>query len=553
MARAAVVAASPPATVAVQEQRWNLRPAWWVALAALSVILLAALLITDVPPVLDYPNHLARLVLLAAGSDNKVLGPIFAPEWTVIPNLSGDVIGLMFLHLLPVHVAGRCLLGGILLLNLAGVLALHRAYFGGRSFWPLGSGLVAYNCCFLLGFLNWQISNGLAMLGAAGWLIWRERWPVATVAAAMAAAVLLFFCHLVGLVLFLVLIGSAELRAMRNLRAIAIRCTGLLAVLAGPIILATFAAVHDAPSAAHWPRLDVKLVNAASPFINYVFPLDMISAVLVYGGIALGVAVGWLIVAPRAVAAVAILPIAYFVLPFDLMGASFLDMRFAVMFGFLLFAAVDLAPQSALARESAICRWLRIGPPSWAYRIAAAGCAILFAVRMATLAYVWTEQRRDIAELRAVIAAVPPGAKVLFTNVPQEEAPAYWDAGPRSRRLSNGLRADYHLPALLLIERGAFWPVLFANPKQQPIRLRAAYAKLAREGHDMPSHARLVEDPDSALPALRDFDFVLMLEAGADPDLTNFIPRCLALESRSDFAALFRMLRDSPRCASQGR
>jgi hypothetical protein len=172
---------------------------------------------------------------------------------------------------------------------------------------------------------------------------------------------------------------------------------------------------------------------------------------------------------------------------------------------------------------------------------------------MATLAYVWTEQRRDLAELRAVIAAVPPGAKVLFTNVPQEEAPAYWDAGPRSRRLSNGLRADYHLPALLLIERGAFWPVLFANPAQQPIRLQAAYAKLAREAHDMASHARLVEDPDSALPALRDFDFVLMLEAGADPDLANFLPRCLTLESRSDFAALFRVLRDSPRCASQGK
>jgi hypothetical protein len=534
------------------EQRGNLRLAWWAALSALSAILLAPLLITDVPPVLDYPNHLARLVLLAAGSHDKVLGPIFTPAWTIIPNLSGDVIGLMLLHLLPVHVAGRCLLGGILLLNLAGVLALHRAYFGGRSFWPLCSGLVAYNSCFLLGFLNWQISSGLAMLCAAGWLAWRERWPISTVAVAMVAAVLLFFCHLMGLVFFLVLIGSAELCAMRDLRSVAVRCTGVLAVLAGPVVLATLAAVHDAPTAAHWPRVDVKLVNAASPFINYVFPLDMISAVLVYGGIATGVAVGWLSVAPRAVAAVVILPIAYFVLPFDLMAASFLGMRFATMFGFLLFAAVH---PSGLARESATRRLARLVPHAayWAYSIAAVGCATLFAVRMATLAYVWTEQRRDVAELRAVIAAVPPGAKVLFINVAQEEAPAYWDSGPRSRRLSNGLRADYHLPALLLIERGAFWPVLFANPEQQPIRLQAAYAKLAREAHDIPPYADLVADPDGALPTLRDFDFVLMLEAGADPDLANFIPHCLALESRSDFAALFRVLRDLPACTSRGK
>src|SRR6185503_19864525 len=104
---------------------------------------------------------------------------------------------------------------------------------------------------------------------------------------------------------------------------------------------------------------------------------------------------------------------------------------------------------------------------------------------------------RDLAELRAVIADVPPGASVYMTNVPQGEAPAYWDAGPLSRRLSNTLLADHHLPALLLIERGAFWPVLFANPAQQPIELRPRYARLARKGHDIPSHAELVADPDN--------------------------------------------------------
>ena len=44
---------------------------------------------------------------------------------------------------------------------------------------------------------------------------------------------------------------------------------------------------------------------------------------------------------------------------------------------------------------------------------------------------------------------------------------------------------------------------------------------------------------------------VLMLEAGADSDLANFIPRYLTLESRSDFAALFRVQRDAPGCESQ--
>jgi hypothetical protein len=509
------------------------RGAWWVVLALLSAALLAPLLIADVPPVLDYPNHLARFVLLAAGPNDPVLGRLFTPHWSIIPNLAVDMIGPPLLRLLPVHIAGRCLLGGILLLNLAGVLALHRALFKLRSFWPLASGLVAYNSGFLLGFLNWEIGSGLAMLFAAAWLTWRERRPVTTIVAAAAASVILFFCHLMGLVFFLVLIGSAEMHAMRKSRTGLIRFASLLPVLAGPMILSFLTALHDQPVATHWMNLHDKLVQTVSPFINYLFPLDMTTAVLVYGGIALGIAFGRLVVAPRAMLAVAVIAILYAALPFDLMSASFLDTRIAIMLGFLLFATVDPGHLPRLTR-----------------RVVAAGLAVLFAVRMAVVAEVWTEQRRDLADLRAVMAAVPPGALVYMTNVPQEEAPAYWNAGPRSRRLSNTLRTEFHMPALLLIERGAFWPTLFANLAQQPISLRPAYARLVREAHDIPAHAALVSHPDSGSAALRDFDFVLMLEAGADSDLAAFVPRCLALMSRTDFAALLRVRRDTDACVT---
>jgi hypothetical protein len=514
--------------------------AWWAAVALVSATLLGPLLIADVPPILDYPNHLARFVLLAAGPEHPVLGPVFTPNWVIIPNLASDLIGPALLRLLPVHVAGRCLLGGVLLLNLAGVLALHRALFGRRSLWPLASGLVAYNSTFLLGFLNWQISSGLAMLFAAAWLTWRERRAAATIVGASVASVVLFFCHPMGLMLFLVLIGSAEAHAMWHGRAtVLVRCTLLLPVLLGPLLLSLLTPLRNEPATADWMDAQAKLVQMVGPFINYFFPLDVISAVIVYGGVALGVAAGWFVLAPRAVLAAAALAILYIALPFNLMGTSFVDTRIAIMFGFLLFAAVD-----------PVCL------PRQARRVVAAGLVTLFAVRMAVLADVWVDQRRDLADLRTVIAAVPPGALVYVTNVPREEAQTYWDTGPRSRMLSNILRTDYHLPALLLIEHGAFWPLLFANPAQQPIRLRPAYERLAREAFDMPSHAALVADPDRGSAALRDFDFVLMLEADADPDLLGFMPRCLGLVSRTDFAALFRVRHDATVCVvapSQGK
>ena len=499
----------------------------------LCATLLAPLLIAEVPPVLDYPNHLARLVLLAARPDDPELGRLFATQWSIMPNLAVDLIGPGLLRLLPVHVAGICLLGAVLLLNLAGVIALHHALFGRLSFWPLASGLMAYNSGFLLGFLNWQIGSGLAMLFAAAWLVWRDRQPLATILGAAMASVILFFCHLMGLAFFLALIGSAELYAMWRGGSVWRRSAALAPVVAGPIMLSLVTSLRDEPVATHWMTPHEKLVQVASPFINYVFPLDIVTAVLIYGGVALAIAAGWFVLAPRAVVAALGLAILYVVLPFDLMSTSFLDTRVAIMLGFLLFAAVDPA---------------RL--PRVASRVLVIGLTGLFAVRMGVLAQVWTEHRRDLSDLRDVIAAVPPGASVYVTNVPQEEAPAYWDAGPRSRRLSNTLRADYHLPALLLIERGAFWPGLFANPRQQPIRLQPAYAKLAELAHDIPPHAALVADPNTGSAALRNFDFALMLEAGADPDLASFVPACLTLMSRNDFAALFRVRRDSVSCGN---
>src|SRR3954454_9482933 len=98
-------------------------------------------MIADVPPILDYPNHLARFVLLAAGPEDPLLGPLFTPHWSIIPNLASGIVGPMLLGVLPVHVAGRCILGGILLVNLTGVLALHWALFGRSSYWPPASGL----------------------------------------------------------------------------------------------------------------------------------------------------------------------------------------------------------------------------------------------------------------------------------------------------------------------------------------------------------------------------------------------------------------------------
>ena len=162
------------------------------------------------PPLLDYPNHLARAVVLAAGTSDPILSRMYAAHWAVIPNLGTDLVLPPLLHLLPVHLAGRIVVGISILLPVAGTIAYSRAVFGVYSPWPLASGLVAYNATLLLGFLNFVAAIGIALLLAAGWIAWRERHPARTVALATVGAVALFFCHLMGLLFFFVLIAGHE-------------------------------------------------------------------------------------------------------------------------------------------------------------------------------------------------------------------------------------------------------------------------------------------------------------------------------------------------------
>ena len=202
------------------------------------------------------------------------------------------------------------------------------------------------------------------------------------------------------------------------------------------------------------------------------------------------------------------------------------------MLGFLLFAAVE--PRML---------------PWQPRRAVAAGLVTLFAVRMAVVAEAWAEHRRDLADLRAVIAAVPPGAAGIH-----DQRATGGGAGllGRAGRAAGGSRT--RCAPIIICPRCCSSSAARSGRCCSPI----PHSSRSACGPPMPGWpgrrttsprtppSRLTRNADR--PALRDFDFVLMLEAGADPDLPGFVPKCLALVSSTDFAALFRVRRDPAAC-----
>ena len=210
------------------------------------------------------------------------------------------------------------------------------------------------------------------------------------------------------------------------------------------------------------------------PFANYILPLDIVTACMVGTFLLACLAKHRCRASPGSVVALLLTALLFLAAPWAYKGTYFLDTRFVIMLGFLLFGALLPAAPAAHGRT---CRGHRLHAavrhPHGCRRVRVAG------------------HGHDIADLRRVIATVQPGTRVLVASVLPEEAPDYWQNVPLSRQLSLGIRLDRHLPALLLIERRAYWPFQFDNPSQQPMTTLPPYRELAERADLMPGYRAL--------------------------------------------------------------
>lgn len=167
-------------------------------------LILAAMLLTPIwtvafPPLLDYPNHLARAFVLAHLNDSHFsFRQFYRFDWGAYPYLGMDaslaVLGRMF----PIETAGRVYLS-LCALALPGAawFFLHEAQPGAEaaSLWSL---LIAYNVFFLDGFLNFDLSIAAGLLALGLWLRWLARPGTGRWFATLVAFTAAYFTHLLG-------------------------------------------------------------------------------------------------------------------------------------------------------------------------------------------------------------------------------------------------------------------------------------------------------------------------------------------------------------------
>jgi hypothetical protein len=457
--------------------------AFVVLLAIVSVPLFSTVL----PPLVDYPNHLTRLHLIAEGGNQ-----FYAVRWGPLPDLAADIMVPALAQIVPLDLAGKLFLVLTFALLASGTVWLNRIATGRWRLWPLLAFLLLYDRILLWGFLNYLFGLGLAICGLALWLSLDEK-PAWRAGASAFVALACFLSHIAAFGIYALAIAGIELPPMLRLwrtadyRGLAAR----LAVGALPFVLPAIVFLFFQPPGAggriNYGNFARKADLLFSVFDNYIRPFDIVCFALLA---VLFAALAWrrrLWIAPRLGLALAVLLAAYLLLPSQMMTGSGVDRRIPVALFLLLIAASapNLPPRAA--------------------RLVGIAVAAMFIARMAVIEAVWLQADRLYAADIAVIDTLPQRAKLAV--------------GYPSRDVNAGAIPQLHVATLAAARREAFVPTIFAYRTQQPLVLRPPYDTLAARTSPSQLWAAFVDGDAEAraavAPVLRAYDFVVF--ADRDP------------------------------------
>lgn len=506
-------------------------------------IALAPALAAKMPPIMDFPNHLARIWLMAGGAGQPPLDSTYRIDIAKAgANVGVDLAAAALAHVLPIFVVGKILVALAFLGPPLGGVLLNRALVG--KFHPLQLAFLAlaWSTTAIAGFVNFQISLGLALLFAA--VVSKQLDKLAeSLAFHLIFSTILLFVHPLGLAFYALTIlallfgpefDGRSLRARLGSRALALFCAA-----ATPVVVAHFVWRSSAkPPLPFWGDA-ANIVDPIhiltillSPILSYNLTGDLVTtvpivAIIVYALVARRAKLhAGLTLAAGALFALS--PLA----PDAIGDGSWLPQRFPIMAALMFLAG--LRPRASSER-----------------RLFLAAVALPVLGRALWIGWVWMARQSDVAGLLQAMRAMPPGASMITL---QQETPD-WRAAPVGRFMigsPNGVRATgRHLGALAVIEAQAFVPTLFSVPGQHALVVRPPWREIAVEASSIP-YPRQLGTALSGDPYLKDwrihFDYVLVLNADL-PAASDFDPAARAgLEPIADrgFAKLYKVTKPAP-------
>lgn len=500
-----------------------------MAIAVLAVLAAASflpVLLTPIPAMVDYPNHLARMYILSQNGTPSA-NPHYEVVWAFYPNLGMDLLVPQMARLMSVENATRLFLllsqvlivGGALLLEWARKGHVHLAGFAALA--------ILYCLPFSWGFVNFEFGLGLTLFGIAVYLMLAERpWPQRFAANTVLVAAL-FTAHFFSLGIYGATLGFYELSRIQQRRnSYGVAAARLVALAIPALVLfaimqATAGSIGSEGTTwflAFKPIWPLRIMNGYNLTAAAVTGLALIVLLFVAarrGVLALEPAGVWIAIG---------FALLYVVIPSKLFGTSFVDLRVIPAAALILPAFCSLALTSRASRMAAL---------------AAIGGITL--INLAVVFSVWLPYRADYAAIIDSFSKIDRGSRILVGSVNDNGDPPFADLTSYPM---------YYAPTLAVHYADAFVPNLFTETGKQPVRAREAVRALAIPyGGPVPASVLAAIAAGQAAPDVppfvrtwyRDYDYLYVLGAPA----ANPLPDLLDMLVTSERFVLYRIRRRS--------
>jgi hypothetical protein len=447
--------------------------ACWIALfVLLSLALAVPFLCVDEPPLLDYPNHLARAFVLAHLHDPAYhFSAVYRADWRPYPYVLWDAAAVALQRVVSAEIAGKLLLiFSTVLLPISVAWFLWQANRESIGMAPMAC-VLAYNTLFFWGFTAYHLSIGCCFLMVGAWLWYRRSPSMLRAGVFLASSFAAYFAHLLGFAasaFILVFYVLTERPTEKKLR----EWLRLAAFLAPPALLFLWARPGlGGPKRLAWRPFADRL-REVYELTTQDYDIDL-NRILIAGLVAcfliavvrnreLKVSRRWLIVT------VAFFVI-YLLLPFGWGASSDLDVRFVAPLCLLPLAVLQVGKRA---------KWI------------AALAVALTLLRVYNVATGFRAETARNAAMNHGIEQIARNARVFpVVDTCKDEDPL-----------------DYyyvHYWAYAVIRRGAISPYLFDIPGQTPMRI--TWEPYTAEGYW--EHCYSEEEPDWQQVA-GDYDYI---------------------------------------------
>ncbi len=446
------------------------------ALAVVSIfaIVFVPLWSVAIPPLVDYPNHLARGYILANLPASDDLKAFYQANWSATPYLAMDAIVTTLAGFMPVEVAGKIFLSLTFLLLALAPLALSLALHGRVTPIALLGLLFVHNTTVSLGFVNYLFSLGFAICLLSLWILLRESRPWVRLVLFPVLTSLLFLSHLIGFSIYALTIAAYEVgrhieqvrsRLPRsplfldssqrlNVISLGLQLSLPLAIfwLYGPSSETT-EALHETTYGGIWRKVELFVGMFTYLIPPYSWTLDRILAVVLPAALVLLLVMRRLEIASPMRWPVFVTLLLFPAMPMQWLAGWGGDHRLLPAIGLLL--AGSLRPNKVDTGKI----WER----------AAGLIVVLIVIRATAITVEWRKADSEYAEYLRSFELLTPGSKVYY---------AFGHAGGRE----SWLRPKYFLPCLAVITKQVYVPYLFTSNDVPgiPLKYQPDYYQLQR-------------------------------------------------------------------------